>query len=525
MPGPGRIYEAVERFRGELLRGERAVASDIIRAYGQAWQRLRVEIETLTRRYYETQDAGEEVRPSWLFQKRRLDSLLAQVETELSVVMQSAEASVRAQQLEVVTAAGRHVEELARLGAGRRGAAVTVNWNRLPVEALSSLVGFSADGSPLGELLGKLPGEAGQAVRRGLIEGLALGQNPRQIARNIRGDLGGNLARALTISRTEVLRSYRESTHQNYLANSEVLDGWIWLAAKQARTCIACLMLDGTIHPLSERLVDHPNGRCVPCPIVKGAELPRRQTGAQWLEKQPEDVQRRVLGDASYEAWKAGAVDLADFVGRKTSREWGTTRYARSLSDILGPERAKQYRQPGYRVLAQRIEAFEREVVNFRHEVARVWDARGKVVVEKTGTATHVSFTPQEKQAMRNCVFTHNHPGGWTFAENDVRRAGCSFSREDVQFAAEAEVREMRAVSPGYIHIIRPSAGGWDANWAQAKLIPEYRKQDHAVRLDFLTGIVDGRMTPEEAEVQHFHEVWTRVAKSLSLDYTRRRRA
>ena len=93
--------------------------------------------------------------------------------------------------------------------------------------------------------------------------------------------------------------------------------------------------MDGTVHPLSERLNDHVNGRCVAAPIVKGATLPKRQTGAEWFAEQDEATQRRVLGNNGYEVWRAGAVDLHDFVGQKRSAAWGTTRYARSATEVM----------------------------------------------------------------------------------------------------------------------------------------------------------------------------------------------
>ena len=115
----------------------------MLRAYGQVWQALRAEIESLARRYYEAQQTGQPVSPSWLFERQRLDALIEQVEREMERLMVQAEARIRAQQLEAVEAAGRHAQELAAAAAGRRGAAVMVNWNRLPTEALTSLVGFS----------------------------------------------------------------------------------------------------------------------------------------------------------------------------------------------------------------------------------------------------------------------------------------------------------------------------------------------------------------------------------------------
>ena len=103
--------------------------------------------------------------------------------------------------------------------------------------------------------------------------------------------------------------------------------------------------MDGSIHPLEEQLDDHPNGRCAMTPVLVDEEPPARETGEQWLERQKPDVQERVLGKAGAEAYRAGAVTLQDFVGRRYSEEWGTTRYARSLRQILGPEEALKWRR------------------------------------------------------------------------------------------------------------------------------------------------------------------------------------
>lgn len=100
------------------------------------------------------------------------------------------------------------------------------------------------------------------------------------------------------------------------------------------------LAMDGTWHSMDEELNDHPNSRCAATPALRGdpRDDPGWETGRQWLEKQPEEVQRQVLGNAGYEAYRAGAVSLDDFVGVRRSREWGTTRRARSLAQILGEE-------------------------------------------------------------------------------------------------------------------------------------------------------------------------------------------
>jgi hypothetical protein len=104
--------------------------------------------------------------------------------------------------------------------------------------------------------------------------------------------------------------------------------------------------MHGTEHSLDERLDDHPNGRCTAIPKTKTwAELgfegvPETQVqverGIDLFEKLPDVDKERILGSrAAFEAYRAGAVTLSDFVGRRRSREWGTMRYARSLKETL----------------------------------------------------------------------------------------------------------------------------------------------------------------------------------------------
>jgi len=175
-----------------------------------------------------------------------------------------------------------------------------------------------------------------------LIEGLALGHNPRETAREMRDALGGDLARALKISRTETLRAYRESTRRSYEENRDLIVGWYWMAGKDARTCAACLAMDGTLHKLDEPLDDHPNGRCTMIPAldpslgIKGAPRGGQltwQAGSDWFAEQDEETQRKVLGDAGYDAYQAGAIELSSLVGQSESKVWGTTRRVVGLQE------------------------------------------------------------------------------------------------------------------------------------------------------------------------------------------------
>lgn len=340
---PGAIHAIVEQHRAALAAMERASASWMVRAYGTVWRRLDVQVRAMVKRYEAEKAANPNVdTPLPLV---RAQELMQQVEAELRRFHGAAYEKVVQSERQAIEAAQRDFGQLIKV-ADRQG--IVGEWNRLPTEAVESMVGFMRDGSPLSALFDRMGRDASAAVRQELLVGLALGQGPRAVARRIKGVLGGDLARALRISRTETMRSYREATFQNYQANSHIINGWRWVAAKGARSCAACLAMDGTWHPLSERQQDHPNGRCAAIPSLNGrdgAEQPAPwETGAQWFAQQPEATQRSVLGDAGYRAYKAGAVTLDDFRGVSHSAAWGDTVQAKSLRGILGETEAARWK-------------------------------------------------------------------------------------------------------------------------------------------------------------------------------------
>jgi hypothetical protein len=148
--------------------------------------------------------------------------------------------------------------------------------------------------------------------------------------------LNGTLADALTIARTEINRAYRETSHQTYDANADVLDGWIWLSALSSRSCVACVALHGTFHAINERMKAHVSCRCTQVPAVRGVDL-GIQKGSDWFAKQPAKVQKEIFNqDSKYKAYRAGELGLEDFVGLRRDSEWGDS------YEVLGLKRARR---------------------------------------------------------------------------------------------------------------------------------------------------------------------------------------
>jgi SPP1 gp7 family putative phage head morphogenesis protein len=178
--------------------------------------------------------------------------------------------------------------------------------------------------------------EGTAAMKSALRVGVAAGDNPRRIARQMvkttEGVFNGGLARAEVIARTEVMDAYRAAAHETMRANADVLAGWTWLCELSDRTCPSCLAMDGTLHSLDEPGPnDHHQGRCTSIPALKTRKdlgLPgpepkdAKRDAVGWLKQQPESVQRNVLGPKGYPAWKAGKFPPSKWAQRVESPEW-----------------------------------------------------------------------------------------------------------------------------------------------------------------------------------------------------------
>ncbi|GIV63923.1 MAG: phage minor head protein [Chloroflexota bacterium] len=355
----GEIYEAIERFRREMLQRERRAAGELVRVYGEAWKRIRAELDRLNTEYEAAKARGERPGPDWIYQFNRARAFRDQVERELLAYAQYAEGKVREQQRKAIETAERHAEELTRRALGRPPAGLTIGWNNIDRAAVETILGMTQPDSPLHRLLLSISGDGAQAAEDALVRGMLMGQNPREAAREMRRVLGTTLSRALTIARTETLRAHREATRASYQVNSDIVTGWVWHSALDERTCAACWAMHGTEHRLDEILDDHPNGKCAMVPKTRswaeiGAQYginlsdvpdtnPVIETGVSLFEKLPTEKQINILGPAKYAAWRDGKFALSDLVGRKRSKEWGTHRYEKSRAELLGGERAKGY--------------------------------------------------------------------------------------------------------------------------------------------------------------------------------------
>lgn len=342
---PGELQRRAAEFRRDLLSLERGAASDMVRAYGASWQRVEQHVTRLWQEVSALREAGETVPPVRLMQLDRYLRLQDEITAELRRFAAHAEESVTATQLAAVNMAQEHSPRLISAVASDAEIANLqqfVDFAHAPRGAIEAMVGYARGNTPLGRLLDAIPGQVESSVRDTLIAGLSLGQSPRETARQVRRAFGTGLARALTISRTETLRAYREATRLEYAANDDLLDGWEWSAACDRRCCVTCWALHGRVFKLQRQMPNHVNCRCSMIPALKKAYAGGYEPtpGAVLFQRADPVIQRAVLGPQAFAEYQAGRVGIEDFVTWRRSREWGVTVQRASLGTALERARA-----------------------------------------------------------------------------------------------------------------------------------------------------------------------------------------
>lgn len=234
---------------------------------------------------------------------------------------------------EVITAGIKDARAL----LGAQDARLLAVFRTLNPAQLEQLMAFLDPAGALYQGLAKMGEESAKAIAAAILKGVALGQNPNTIAKMISSQLGMELVSAMRTMRTVQMYAYREANRASYIANADVVEGWEWIAELDDSTCMACLSLHGTTHPLDEVQDGHWNCRCTMVPVVIGSEG-TGGTGEDWFKSQPEDVQRNIMGDARYEAWKDGKFAWGDMAQERDDPVFGQMKTETPLKDLVKEE-------------------------------------------------------------------------------------------------------------------------------------------------------------------------------------------
>jgi SPP1 gp7 family putative phage head morphogenesis protein len=307
------IYRIAQRYQQRALRRSNAVLRDIAQGWDQVIDEALVALNKL-----EETISREPANMAALFRRERLERLIRQIEDELKDVTRLAS-----------RATSSAMDELARQGADD-AARIAVDFARLPREAARQAMALTSAETPVFELFGRLAPTSAERARQKIISAVALGWSPRRTARELEQTLLIGRTRAELIARTETLRAYREGARARYRAMG--VRSYVWLSARQPRTCALCWALDGRIFQSNKPFYTHPGCRCTLAPLLPGAPPP--DTGEEAFARLDDETQRDILGPAKFELYKAGKLRLSDLVGERHDTRFGVVRYERPLREL-----------------------------------------------------------------------------------------------------------------------------------------------------------------------------------------------
>ena len=342
----GRLQQVLATFRQRLLAREAKAEVALRHAHAQVLQAIQPYLDKLYRDMQTKLADDENIPLNWLYEANRLKSIQAMINNQMSHYAALTQLTVGQLQHDGVQfgTQAAQAQMQATVPAG-------VRWSfGVPSpHAIAALVGATQKGSPLADLFAGFGEEAAAKVAGVLTRGVTLGQNPRTIARDVQDALNVSRNRALVLARNELNRAYRGSQLANYRANSDTVSQYRWTCDKSARTCLACLAMDGSLHDLDEEMAAHVACRCVPVPVTKswsdilgplGIDTSTIeetsidiQSGSDWLDEQPRETQKEVLGN-KYDGWVSGAFSLREIAGMNHDPDWGSSVYEKSLAQL-----------------------------------------------------------------------------------------------------------------------------------------------------------------------------------------------
>ena len=337
-------------YRRRVLQRDQQAALSLIAAFGQALDRIRPAAELLQ---WEIDELGK-TNITRILSLDRYVMLERQIVDEMNALARQTGTSVRGAEAEMIQLGAEAALRLVEASAA--DPTISAGFTRVNPDAVRELVGATEPDSPVGKLLDSFGEDAAKLLRETLVTAVATGTNPRPVAAALQAATGMSATRAMAISRTEILRAYRTSQLAHYAANDDILKGWKWLSAKQRRTCAACLAMDGTVFPLSQTFFPaHVNCRCSARPVLKDEYAAKRdpvESGADWLARQSAETQDAILGKQGGAAYRAGEVQLGDFVRTDKHPTWGESKrdgglaWARANAEKRSKKATRKKAQP-----------------------------------------------------------------------------------------------------------------------------------------------------------------------------------
>ncbi len=222
----------------------------LLRDYTDAWQAIEQQLARVVARVERAERGGLSWSDAWASQQVQLGALLHSIEVRVQQIAGAYPDKLEARRRSIVARGVKDAEaQLAAVGVGSPSVPV------LTFERLAYKRNLDALFQNLGDV-------AGKKARQVLLAGMAQGQGPRTVARGLARVMNGNMVRAQTIARTEMLQTYREASLETYrengTSNGGVVEAWNWVAEPDA--CEICeAAAEDSPYQLDQDFDTHPN--------------------------------------------------------------------------------------------------------------------------------------------------------------------------------------------------------------------------------------------------------------------------
>lgn len=323
------VIRVLREHRAALINREEEQTIRLAKSWLTIEQSLSDEMLLLALQIQEEQAKGSVITEQLLRRMSRYEKLNSQMKAEiLKYSKDVAEPDIEKEQFQYGLSGLQSASDAIKLTAG-----LGVQFDKLPVDAIETYVGYLGDGTPLNRLLKEAYPDALDGVVKAFLDGAARGLNPNAIALNASRSMGIGLERITLIARTEQLRVSRNVSAQQYRESG--LDGYMRrVATKDDKVCMACLLLDGQKIPLDQELDDHPRGRCIAVFQINKSPVIQWEKGESWFMRQEESLQRQMMGNDKFEAWKNGAFKLSDIAQIQVNKTWGNSPRVATLKEL-----------------------------------------------------------------------------------------------------------------------------------------------------------------------------------------------
>lgn len=339
-----RLVEQMRRAVGSIVDG---VTRALVSAWVSAWDQLAIEVAAGIADLLQTGDGRWPTRRQ-VEQTARAMSALEVVAAALGrlAALTRSQTIIAAQEAARIALEGQGELISSQLPYGSTQALATRYRQQQP-DTIDAIVRRTAE--QINAVHWPLADEATAAMKRELVRGVVVGDNPRTAAarmlRNLEGEFNGGLTRALNLARTEILDSHRQAAEVGQEVHGDVLDGWIWHAELNGtRTCPSCWAKHGTVHPLSEQgPIDHQQGRCSRTPKTKswadlGFDIPEpadvTPDARAVFDALPAAERVAIMGRRRLDLLDSGEIAWEDLPQLRTTPDWRDSYGVRPVKDL-----------------------------------------------------------------------------------------------------------------------------------------------------------------------------------------------